>query len=163
MGVFDVSDLVDVLVGEKCQDVVVMAIPEELGYVDHMVIVTCMSKRHLRSAATFVKKMYKLKRQKLANRKSLGERVPRIEGIDDADSKWLALDLGNIALHLFLAETRELYDLESLWGVGPEATTDQANEQENHISTSSDELDDLIKQSHSLLADLEPAKSDLKS
>merc|ERR1719495_574443 len=26
-GVFDVSDLVDVLVGEKCQDVVVMAIP----------------------------------------------------------------------------------------------------------------------------------------
>lgn len=159
-GVFDVEGLVDVLIGEKCQDVAVIAIPEELGYVDHMVIVTCKSKRHLRSSATFVRKMYKLRRQKLAGSKVTGDRIPRIEGIADPNSEWLAVDLENIALHFFLHETRQVYDLESLWGVGPDLKTQEATEEPHHGS--SKELDALIQQSQSLLADLEPAKTDLK-
>jgi len=162
-GVFDVDGLVDVLVGENCQDVAVISIAEDLGYVDHMVIVTCKSKRHLRSAATLVRKMYKLRRQKLAGTKKLrsDDKVPRIEGIGDPDSEWLAVDLGNIALHFFLHETRQVYDLESLWGVGPDLAKEEASE-DAHLA-SSKELEALIQQSSSLLADLEPAKSDSKS
>ena len=48
-GVFDVEDLVDVLRVEKCADIVALSIDPKLGYVDHMVIATCRSKRHLRS------------------------------------------------------------------------------------------------------------------
>ena len=48
-GVFDVEDLVDVLRVEKCADIVALSIDPKLGYVDHMVIATCKSKRHLRS------------------------------------------------------------------------------------------------------------------
>ncbi len=32
---------------------------------------------------------------------------------------WIALDLGNIILHIFLQEVRDYYDLETLWTVGP--------------------------------------------
>jgi ribosomal silencing factor RsfS len=32
---------------------------------------------------------------------------------------WIALDLGNIILHLFLQNQRDHYDLEMLWTVGP--------------------------------------------
>ena len=30
------------------------------------------------------------------------------------------MDLGNIALHIFSAKFRKMYDLETLWTVGPE-------------------------------------------
>jgi len=42
----------------------------------------------------------------------------KIEG--ELSKDWMALDLGNIAVHLFLAHTRSMYDLEQLWTVGPE-------------------------------------------
>ena len=45
--------------------------------------------------------------------------VPIFEG-RLSKSNWIAADLGNIALHLFLQETREHYDLESLWVLGHE-------------------------------------------
>ncbi|KAL5005659.1 hypothetical protein ScPMuIL_016817 [Solemya velum] len=42
----------------------------------------------------------------------------RIEGKETRD--WFAMDMGNLILHIFLPETREHYDLESLWTLGPE-------------------------------------------
>jgi len=37
----------------------------------------------------------------------------------DGRHGWIALDLGNIILHLFLQTQRDYYDLEMLWTVGP--------------------------------------------
>jgi ribosomal silencing factor RsfS len=37
----------------------------------------------------------------------------------DGQQGWIALDLGNIILHLFLQTQRDFYDLEMLWTVGP--------------------------------------------
>jgi ribosome-associated protein len=31
-------------------------------------------------------------------------------------SRWIVLDYGSLVVHLFDEETREFYDLESLWG-----------------------------------------------
>lgn len=59
--------------------------------------------------AQFVRKMYKMKRHS-------GDILPKVEGENSKD--WMAMDLGNIALHIFSEEARELYDLESLWAVG---------------------------------------------
>ena len=38
----------------------------------------------------------------------------RIEGY--RDSRWILIDLGSVVVHIFLAEEREFYDLERLWG-----------------------------------------------
>ena len=79
-GVFDVEDLVEVLRGERCEDVVVMSVDASLNYVDHMVVATCRSRRHLRASAGLVRKVYKLRRQNLLDTDRLRETVPRIEG-----------------------------------------------------------------------------------
>lgn len=61
--------------------------------------------------ANFVRRVYKLKR----NSKDV---IPKIEGEKDKD--WIAMDLGNIALHIFSKKARAHYDLESLWCLGEE-------------------------------------------
>lgn len=53
--------------------------------------------------------MYKKKRTQT-------DLIPRLEG--KGSDEWVALDMGNIALHIFSAEAREKYDLEQLWSVG---------------------------------------------
>lgn len=61
--------------------------------------------------AEFIRKVYKMKRIST-------DILPKIEG--ETSNDWVALDLGNIALHIFKSETRKKYDLESLWSVGRE-------------------------------------------
>ncbi len=52
---FDLKDLVTLLEYENAQDLVVISVPEELQYVDHMVIVSARSKRHTRALAETVR------------------------------------------------------------------------------------------------------------
>jgi ribosomal silencing factor RsfS len=49
--------------------------------------------------------------------------------------KWCAIDCGNIVIHLFQKEYRNLYDLESLWTVGYEY-----DEKYNEIITKQNEI-----------------------
>lgn len=65
--------------------------------------------------STFVRKLFKIKRNS-------AEIIPKIEGEKSRD--WMALDLGNIALHVFSEEARLEYNLESLWAVGREFDTE---------------------------------------
>lgn len=37
-----------------------------------------------------------------------------VEGLGDAT--WVLMDFGDVIVHVFLAETREYYDLDRLWG-----------------------------------------------
>ena len=50
-GVFHVGELCDLLRAENMYDVCALALRPELGYVDHMVIASGISKRHLRAVA----------------------------------------------------------------------------------------------------------------
>ncbi|XP_017060012.1 mitochondrial assembly of ribosomal large subunit protein 1 [Drosophila ficusphila] len=108
-GVFDVEDLVDLLRKENVDDIFVCYVPEDLKYVDHLVVCSGRSYRHMLTTAEFVRRMFKIKRAK-------GDILPRIEG--DKSRDWMAMDLGNIALHIFSPQAREEYDLESLWAIG---------------------------------------------
>uniref|UniRef100_A0A034W626 Mitochondrial assembly of ribosomal large subunit protein 1 n=1 Tax=Bactrocera dorsalis TaxID=27457 RepID=A0A034W626_BACDO len=110
-GVYDVEDLVDVLRKENAEDVFVCSVPKDLKYVDYMVVCSGRSYRHMLAIAEFVRRIYKVKRTK-------GEILPKIEG--ENSRQWMALDLGNIALHVFSPDAREQYDLESLWAIGIE-------------------------------------------
>ncbi|KAK7070947.1 Mitochondrial assembly of ribosomal large subunit protein 1 [Halocaridina rubra] len=107
-GVFDVEELVDLLREDNAQDIAVIRVPSDMKYVDYMVIVTSKSQRHINALAQLVRRVYKKKRNK-------GDLHVILEG---KNTEWQALDLGNIALHIMTEETRESYDLETLWTVG---------------------------------------------
>lgn len=96
---------------ENAENIFVAAVPLEIKYVDYFVIVSGKSHRHMKGIMEFVRRVYKQKRHK-------NDIVPVTEGANSKD--WMALDLGNIALHVFSKQARQVYDLESLWAVGPE-------------------------------------------
>jgi ribosome silencing factor RsfS/YbeB/iojap len=102
---------VDVLRREKARKLTVIRIPKELKYVDYLCLVNGISYRHMLGMAEFVRKCYKMKRH-------TGEIIPKLEG--ENCKSWIALDLGNIALHIFADHSRRYYDLESLWCLGEE-------------------------------------------
>ncbi|XP_046543837.1 uncharacterized protein LOC124254017 [Haliotis rubra] len=106
-GVFELDDLVTLLEKENARDIVVINIPPEARFGDNMVIVSAASYRHLRSMSNRIKwvvsKIY------------IHHDLPlKVEGYETS-SDWHAMDLGNIIVHIFMPETREHYDLESLW------------------------------------------------
>ena len=106
---FEIEDLVDVLRKENANNLCVIKVPEELKYVDYLCIVTGNSNRHMVGMAHFVRKCYKLK-------KKSSDIIPKIEG--EKCRNWIAMDLGNIALHIFTRQSRKYYDLETLWCLG---------------------------------------------
>lgn len=50
-------------------------------------------------------------------RKKLDEKVWRING--QQNSVWIAMDYGDIIVHIFQTEMRDYYKLEELWGDAP--------------------------------------------
>ncbi|XP_046351907.2 uncharacterized protein LOC124132181 isoform X1 [Haliotis rufescens] len=106
-GVFEVDELVTLLEKENARDIVVINIPPEARFGDQMVIVSAVSHRHLRSMSSRIKWVHK-------QRKGAKDLPLRVEGYETT-SDWHAMDLGNIIVHIFMPETREHYDLETLW------------------------------------------------
>lgn len=115
-----------------------MSVPPEYQYADYLTIVTARSARHMSALTEYVLKLYK---------KKMGstDRVPTIEGKGSQD--WMALDIGNIILHVFEQSAREYYDLETLWSVGKEYDS-KSNSDDVSIKT--------IKDYSSMLANLVP-------
>ena len=73
---------------------------------DCMIFSTGNSSRHVRSIADKIAE----------NVKKEGHSILGIEGYER--SQWVVIDLGNIIVHIMLAETREFYKLEDLWSLG---------------------------------------------
>lgn len=107
-GVFDIEELVDFLREENARDIVVIQVPPEMRYVGYMVVVTSLSQRHINALAETIRRIYKKKK----NRKD-----PSLI-CEGKSTNWMALDMGNIALHIMKPDIREEYDLETLWTVG---------------------------------------------
>ncbi|KYM93091.1 Uncharacterized protein C7orf30 [Atta colombica] len=137
-GVFDIDQLVELLERDKAKNIFVASVPKEYAYVDYIVVVTGNSQKHINALATFIRKVYKLKRYQ-------NELIPKIEGEKSKD--WMALDLGNIALHILSGSAREHFDLETLWTVGS-----QYDDKTNTSRESS-----IMDQYNVFLADLQPA------
>ncbi|XP_035743231.1 uncharacterized protein LOC118451127 isoform X1 [Vespa mandarinia] len=108
-GVYDIEDLISVLQKDNAKDIFVISVPKEYMYVNYIVIVTGKSQKHMSALAAYIRKIFKLKMHKK-------DIIPKIEGAKCKD--WIALDLGNIALHIFSDAARKQYDLETLWTVG---------------------------------------------
>ena len=46
-------------------------------------------------------------------RKEMGEKPATVAGLENA--QWVAMDYGDVLVHVFLPDVREFYDLEHLW------------------------------------------------
>ena len=76
--------------------------------VDFFVVVTATSQRQMKALGEEVARVMKKRGQQ-----RLGE-----EGTD-GDGVWVLQDFGDVVLHVFTPEGRELYDLEGLWADAP--------------------------------------------
>jgi len=91
----------------KGKNIVTLDVRELTDITDYMIICTGTSNRHVKSLADNV--ALELKRQ--------GSPARGIEGADQAATEWALVDFGDIILHVMLPDTRDFYDLESLWSV----------------------------------------------
>ncbi|CAH8527855.1 unnamed protein product [Dicrocoelium dendriticum] len=109
---FQLNEIRQLLKQENVRDLIFIKLPPN-HICTYMVIGSGMSRNHVRATASVVYRILKYKRRT----SSLG--LPRLNGLDGS-CEWIAMNLGNILLHLFLPPVREYYDLEGLWAAGPE-------------------------------------------
>lgn len=95
--------VIDSLEDLKGVNIVVLDVSQKTDVTDRMIIATGTSSRHVRALAENV----------IADAKKAGSPARGSEGEPNAD--WVLVDLGDIVVHVMMAETRELYDLEKLW------------------------------------------------
>jgi ribosome-associated protein len=95
--------VVEAALDRKALDVVALDVRELTSYADTFVLATGTSDRHTRAIADAVREAW------LAG----GDRPLGIEGYDEG--RWVLIDLGDVIVHVFLAEVREAYSLERLW------------------------------------------------
>lgn len=89
------------------QDVAVLDVSAQSAEFDFFVFATGTSRRQLHAISEQIDD---------ALEKDLGDKRMGIEGYEE--SRWIVLDYGSVVIHLFDDETREYYDLESLWADG---------------------------------------------
>ena len=88
----------------KAQDVLALDIREISDFSDWLIIATASSSRNAKAISNNLIESIKLNEQNLVG----------IEGQED--SKWILVDCGDVVVNIMQKETREFYDLESLWG-----------------------------------------------
>ncbi|TWU26196.1 Ribosomal silencing factor RsfS [Novipirellula galeiformis] len=96
-----------VALDNKGQDVMVLDVCDQTAEFDLFVLATGSSRRQLHAISEQIDDVLE---------KTLGDERLGIEGYQD--SRWIVLDYGSVVIHLFDEETREYYDLESLWADG---------------------------------------------
>ena len=90
---------------EKAEDVVVLDLRGLAGFTDFFVIATAASERR---RATIVDAVERRVRERV------GRKPIHLEGYPAAG--WLLADYVDFVVHVFSPESRELYQLEKLWG-----------------------------------------------
>ena len=93
------SDLED----NKALDIVSIDISKKTSLADHLVFATGTSNRHVKSLAEKV--VDDLKDNKV--------QILGIEGTESQD--WILIDAGDVLVNVMNEESREHYDLESIW------------------------------------------------
>ena len=88
----------------KAQNILVLDIRDISNFADWLIIGTASSSRNAKAIANKLIESIKVHQKNLVG----------IEGEDDPE--WILIDCGNVVVNIMQKETREFYDLESLWG-----------------------------------------------
>lgn len=90
------------------QDTVVLDLREFVDSFDALVVATGRTDRQVRAIAEEVERLVEL---------ALRVKPQHVEGW--AAGEWIALDYGDIIVHVFDEAARDYYDLEHLWSAAP--------------------------------------------
>jgi ribosome-associated protein len=88
---------------KKAKDVLVVELAGLTDIADFFVLASGTSERHVKTVVEGIEMGMKEK----------GNLPLATEGYDDG--RWVIMDYGDVIIHVFLEELRELYDLEDLW------------------------------------------------
>ncbi len=97
----------------KAKDVVVLNVEKTASFTTVMVIASGTSTRHVKSIAGNV--VYEAKHADLPPMGVEGER----------SGEWVLVDMGDVVVHVMLADVREFYQLEKLWTPEAEESAEQ--------------------------------------
>jgi ribosome-associated protein len=89
-------------------DTVVLDLRELIDSFDALVVTSGHNDRQVRAIAEEVERLVEL---------ALEVKPIRVEGLIDAE--WVAMDYGDVIVHVFDDTAREYYDLEHLWSAAP--------------------------------------------
>ncbi len=89
-------------------DTVVLDLRQLVDSFDALVVASGRNDRQVRSIAEEVERRVET---------ALGIKPTHVEGW--AAGQWIALDYGDVIVHVFDEESREYYDLEHLWNTAP--------------------------------------------
>jgi ribosome-associated protein len=99
--------VVDAASDKKAEDILVLNVSEVTTIADLFVIVSGRGERQVQAIADEI-----VEKAKAAGRQPVG-----IEGY--TAGRWILIDLGDVVVHAFVPEEREVYRLERLWGDAP--------------------------------------------
>jgi ribosome-associated protein len=99
--------VVDAASDKKAEGIVVMNVSEVTTIADLFVILSGRGERQVQAIAEGI-----IEKASEAGRRPFG-----VEGLDAG--RWVLIDLGDVIVHAFVPEERELYRLERLWGDAP--------------------------------------------
>ena len=100
---------------KKGEDIVVLEIGKVNPIADYMVIISGTVPVHTQAIVDEIVKQLK----------EYGVEPSHIEGYQEG--RWIAMDLGDIMVNVFLPELRDYYQLEWLWSDAPKLKVNTAN------------------------------------
>lgn len=96
-------EICKVLSAKKARDIVTIEVKDMTVITDYFVIASGNSTTQVRALCDYVDEEIE----------KLGINYKRCDGINGA--KWIAMDYGDVIVHVFLDETRQFYHLDRLW------------------------------------------------
>lgn len=96
----------------KAEDLSILDVRELTYFTDYFVIMTGRSTRHVQGLAENIENELRAKRIS----------AKHCEGLQEGH--WVLLDFNDVVVHIFYRETRQFYDLDSLWHDAPRIETE---------------------------------------
>ncbi len=96
---------------DKAEGIIAIDLEGRASFADRMVIASGLADRQIAAMATHLE-------DKL---EEAGLKRVQIEGAGGSD--WVLIDAGDIVIHLFKPEAREMYQLERMWGPDEDSHT----------------------------------------
>jgi ribosome-associated protein len=88
---------------KKAMGVEILDVAGRVDYADFLVVMTGRSDRHAQALAAGIEEALK----------KSGVRPVAVEGL--SHGTWVLMDFGDVVVHVFQADARQLYDIEGLW------------------------------------------------